>query len=302
MKKSKSLKPFLTSAPEHPKWEGGYGGGTLRPSDLATEVFGEGVPGEWLCCYMLRRFGWPNCGSDDYKNLMTWALTTSIDGLWLSVTPYLGSSEDNLHFGVYFTKAINSKIESYPGRESFWRRKNKAIWAWWKSKGIKLYAWGYGLKEGDTDEMVHPYSDDPKHPDKQWGLWKRTPTMERKGDIPKAARMVDWWLSELIKKRHPEVKLPKMRKSERERRTTRFQKQINHALKRTLLDLLRDTNVRDVSFNCFGKTERPGDSCATKPKPVITPEAGYWSGAGNTPEYWYSYEAKKERAKEKKNK
>lgn len=303
MKKSNALKPFLTSAPEHPKWDRGYGGGTLRPSDLATEVFGEGIPGEWLCCYMLRRFGWPNQGSDDYKNLMSWNLTTGMEGLFLSVTPYLGSSEDNLHFGVRFTKAIGNKIERDPERESFLIRRHNAIMKWWKMKGIKLYAWGYGLKEGDADELVHKYCDDTKHPEKVYGLWKRTPNMNRrKGEIPKQAEIVDWWLAELIKSKHPEVKLPEIKRSKKGRVVTPFQARVNHALKRTILDLLRDTYVRDINFNCFGKTEHEGDSCAKKPKPVIEPGAGYWPGAGNTPEYWYSDEAKKERAKAKKNK
>lgn len=302
MKQSNALKPFLTSAPEHPKWDLGYKGGTLRPSDLATEVFGEGVPGAWLSCYMLRRFGWPNCGSDDYKELMTWVLTTPIDGLFLSVTPYLGSSEDNLHFGVLYTKPVGLAIERDLGRERFWRRQHKFITRWWRTKGIKIYSWGYGLLVGDSDELTFLFSEDLAHPGKCWGLWKRTPKMKRKGDIPKQAKMVDWWISELLKKHHPEVKLPKMTKREREQRGNRFQRQVNNALKRTILDLLRDTYVRDINFNCFGKTEHKGDSCATKPKPIIEPRAGYWPGAGNTPEYYYSNEGKKERTESRKKK
>lgn len=286
------MKPFLTSAPEHPKWEGGYGGGTISPHDLADSLFKESISGPWLTCYMLRRFGWPNMGSDDYKNLMSWALTTPVEGLFLSVTPYLGGS--NLHFGILFTEQVHRKTDYDAGRERWFKRFRDAVTGWWDAKGIKIYAWGYGKKTGDADELVHHFCHDPRNPEKVYGLWRRTKRMTRPGRIPPNVQMLEWWLEQLIKKLHPEVKLPKMTKSEKIRRDNPFKRRCDLAIQRTMLDLLRPTNVRDISFNVFGNIEK---TYAAKPQPEISPAVERWSGAGHTPQYWYSKEATKERSK-----
>lgn len=299
------MKPFDTKAPEVVKFDGGYGSGPgCSPHELANKLFKQEVPGPWLCCYMLRRFGWPNGGSDDYKELMSWSLTTPINGLFLCVTPYLGSHPDpklfdstsNLHFAVRFSNDIGRKLDSDPGRDAYFRRRYGAIMRWWKRKGIKIYAWGCGLKDGDSDELVHKFCDHSKNKALVYGLWLRTPTVKGKRDIPKQVLMVEWWLEQLIKAKHLEIKLPKMTASERRNRRNPFAERCAVALQRTMLDLLRPTNVRDVDFNCFGKTEQ-GHAGAIEPKLIRGPHANYWPGAGNTPAYWYSDEGKKERAK-----
>ena len=113
--------------------------------------------------------------------------------------------------------------------------------------------------------------------------------------------MKEWWIDELIAKRHPEVKLPKMTRWERaDARRNPFRRRCEAALWRTMLDLLRPTNVRDVSFNIFGESGRPEQTYAKKPKPEVAPAAHYWPGAGDTPEYYYSPQGKKDRITERK--
>jgi hypothetical protein len=302
------MKPFRTSAPEKFKFDGGYGGGTLQPSTLASEVFGRELSGPWLACYMLRRFGWPNMGSDDYKQFMTWALTTPIEGLYLSVTPYMAADggerhplSSNLHFGVLFTEAVGRKIDFSPGREAWFQRSNRFVMNWWETIGSKLYAWGVGKAEDDRDELIQKFCSHPRRKGLVFGLWKRTPKITYASDLPKNLQMVDWWLAQLIKDRHPEVKLPTMTKRARERSRgkSRACLQAEHALKRTMLDLCAATHVRDVEFNCYGRTNSrmPG----SKAPPIIFPDVGFFKGAGNTPSYYYSPEgraaAKKEAAK-----
>jgi hypothetical protein len=302
------MKPFETTAPAHPKWDGGYGSGRISPSDIATQLFKGEIPGAMLCCYMLRRFGWPNTGSDEYKNLMEWDLTTPIPGLLLSVTPYLGATGEhkfkpndefscaNLHFGIRFTKEVNRKIDYDAGREHWFKRHNKFIMDWWHKTGIKLYCWGHGDKEGDRDELVHTFCDDHKNPGKVFGLWRRTSSMKRKGDIHPKAQMVEWWLGELIKEKHPEVTLPKMTSHECRTIGNPFRRKCETAIRHTMLDLLRPTNVRDISFSVFGNIERAPEAIKRykNQKP-----AGYFEGAGNTPEYWFSKEGQAERKKAK---
>jgi hypothetical protein len=270
---------------------GGYAAGPgADPCSWAEELFGDEIDGAWLCCYMLRRFGWPNSGSDDYKNLCTWTLTTPIRGLYLAVTPYLGGG--HLHFAVRYNRDVGKKLSADPGRTAFFRRREKAVMNWWRKTGIKLYAWGYGLKEGDHDELVHHFCDCPKDSNRCFGLWKRSVSIKHKGNIPKGAQMIDWWLSELIKKRHPEVRLPKMNKRELANRTTRFQQQAKRAIKITMTDLLRPTHVRDISFTPFGDIER--NKVAVKHYRGQT-DTGFFVGSGYTPEYWYTKATRKER-------
>ncbi len=116
---------FETSLkPSKAKWVGGYKAGAIDPSKIADEVMGQ-VDGPWLTCYMLRRFGWPNFGSDGYKELCSWSLVTPLPGLWMTVTPFLGGGS-NLHFGVLFDAETGRELERDPGRESFWRRRERA--------------------------------------------------------------------------------------------------------------------------------------------------------------------------------
>lgn len=68
----------------------GYG---LDPGTFAY-TNGIRVHGAWLMSYMFRRFGPPNDGSDPYKNLCQWTLTTPMPGVFLGVVPYLGDDPE----------------------------------------------------------------------------------------------------------------------------------------------------------------------------------------------------------------
>ncbi len=259
--------------------------GQIDPSQWATQLYHGTVSGPWLLCYMLRRFGWPNVGSDDYKQLVSWNLKTPMPGLYLCVTPYLGSGS-NLHFSVRFDKNVQAKINRDPGRESFLRRRNEAVLDWWTKTGMKLYAWGVGLKVGDRDTLAYKYCDDPKDGSRVYGLWKRTVTMKGNRGLPKRLSMKAWWLGQLMSKLHPELRLPQMTKREETTRTSRFDLRVQAAIKVTLIDLLRPVSVRDVSFTIFGTIEQtpPALQRYTKRKP-----AGRFAGAGYTPEYWFNH-------------
>lgn len=252
---------------------------------LADEVYGQPVSGPWLACYMIRRFGWPNIGSDGHKDLCSWMLTTPIAGLYLVVTPYVGSG--NHHFAVRFTKEIGAKIDTSPGRAAFFRRREQAIHRWWNATGSKLYALGMGKKEGDEDELVHLYGENKKGD--VGGLWRRPLKRDRPRDkLPKGDGMLMWWLAEFIAAKHPEAEIPtKMSEDERARMESPFAARAQEAIKRVMIDLLRPSSVRDVGFGIFGR-----DMEKTR-----GPESERFEGAGNAPEYWFSPYAKGERRK-----
>jgi len=268
---------------------GGYASGSINPAKIADELFGGEAPGPWLTCYMLRRFGWPNEGSDPYKNFCTWTLTTPMDGLYLAVTPYLGGS--NLHFAVRFSEEVGRKLESDPGRDSFLARKERSVMRWWRTEGSKLYVWGMGKEEGDEDELVHAYGELRSQPGMVCGLWRRTTRHNRRSaKLPDGGSMLAWWLAEkVIKTTHPEYRLPTMTKREKDRRQSRFQIRAIRALRLAMADLLRPTNIRDLSFNVFGDVERT-PAAIERSKGLAN--VAYFPGAGCTPEYWFGLSAK----------
>jgi len=64
---------------------------------LFTETIGEMVDYGALFAYLFRRFGYPNDGWDNYKNLARYILTTPEPDLFLQVVPYVGN-RSALHF------------------------------------------------------------------------------------------------------------------------------------------------------------------------------------------------------------
>ena len=269
--------------PVNTKWESGYAGGPGKNvHKVADEAFGGKVPGEWLTCYMLRRFGHPNAGSDPHKDLCAWMLTTPIAGLFLIVHPYLGGG-GNYHFAIRYTKEVGHALDRDPGREAVRARREKAIRRWWDTRGGKLYALGMGKKEGDEDELVHLCGEKDGL---VGGLWRRPLKHDRPHDKLPKDDMVLWWLGCFIEKQHPEVKLPMVTKRERAQRTTRYQHKAKAAVIATMRALLRPTNVRDLDFNIYG---RDNDKS-------VGPHVEPFADAGYAAEHLYTVVARKRRA------
>lgn len=270
---------FETSLkPPKAKWVGGYKSGAINPGEIADEVMGQ-VDGPWLTCYMIRRFGWPNFGSDDYKELCSWSLVTPLPGLWMTVTPFLGGGS-NLHFGVLFDAETGRELERDPGRESFWRRRERAIRAWWKQTGSKLYALGTGDASAGDELVRHGNHEEGG---KVWGLWKRPSAMKKVQALADDS-MLFWWLAEFIADKHPEVDVPRqLNERELKCRESAFMRRAKAAIAATMRDLLRPVSVRDIGFSVLGRDEGMG------------PGAPRFEGAGCTPEYWYSAKAKRAR-------
>lgn len=266
------------------KWHSGYAGGNgMDVHKVADEALGGVVPGPWLTCYMIARFGWPNTGCDPYKNLCSWMLTTPMEGLYLSVTPYLGGG-GNYHFAIRFTEEIGEELDRDPGREAFVRRRDEAVRAWWKEHGSKIYAIGEGLKDGDEDEIVHIYGEQDGI---VAGLWRLPLKVDRPPEDLPEMPMFTWWLSDIISKHHPEADIPsRMNDQERaDRGPTDFQRRAAEAVKAAIVDLLRPTRVRDIDFNIFGRPEK-----STKAQETIegrTPTER-WEGTGYAAEYWFT--------------
>lgn len=76
--------------------------------------------GAWLFAIMFRRFGPPCAGSDGYKDLACWYLTTPLEGVALRVTPYLGARDAHsagLSFGYWISPHRRRQIKRFEEAE-----------------------------------------------------------------------------------------------------------------------------------------------------------------------------------------
>lgn len=81
---------------------------------LSIDAFGETHEdsGLTLFAYCWRRFGPPWCGSDNYKELVNYYLTTRIDGMFLRVS--CKAMELEYCFGVAWDDRIQSQLPDWP--------------------------------------------------------------------------------------------------------------------------------------------------------------------------------------------
>lgn len=82
---------------------------------IIKSIVGDEIDYGKLFAYLFRRFGYPNSGWDDYKQLVTYYLTTPHPGMILSITPYVGdTSAISLRFLVEGSAA--NAIDAYAQR------------------------------------------------------------------------------------------------------------------------------------------------------------------------------------------
>lgn len=242
-----------------PDFETGAASGTVCPSKLAAQV-GCAPHGAWLTAYMIRRFGPPLCGCDDYKNLCEWSLTTPMPGVWLSVTPYLGDTGEitgkgtiyesgGLSFGYRFAKGIDEKCgptaeQLQPVRH--WRR--KAI-QWAVAKGITT-CWH---PEETEPVRVCPSQYDPPFEEtteqEPWLVW--WPPYAGRGHRSWLACEDMWGMRPVYAAYAAKFgECPKW-----PRGNTQFLRSVNAALKCTLRSLMQPIFVRDLCFGIGGRVE-----------------------------------------------
>lgn len=82
---------------------------------IVREVCGESMDYGKLFAYLFRRFGYPNRGWDDYKQLTKYILTTPQKDMLLEVVPYVGNST-RLHFMFLVPAKVNAAVENYDQR------------------------------------------------------------------------------------------------------------------------------------------------------------------------------------------
>jgi hypothetical protein len=268
---------------------GGCSSGELNPSKLSVSL--GPIPGPWLACYMIRRFGWPNRNSDDYKQLCTWMLTTPVKGLYLTVTPYLGEdgrreTPTNLHFGYTYDATIAKALSDDPGRKAVQKRARKYALAWWKKTGQHEYTFGTSIDQ--TDEvLIHKVGISKNDPEQFVGFWKRKPDHPQFRP-PETRKDKEWWAGMLTMFLHWTLKdpgMPKMTEKEKAMPRCARQAEFEAALLASIRSLLHPTHVRDISFSCLGDIKRTPAAIKayTNQEPVT-----YFDDAGWAPKILFS--------------
>jgi hypothetical protein len=107
---------FQAVVPEEFTYSSRVRSGSIRISDIARDVLPKGTYAT-LPVYMIRRFGYPECGSDDHKDIMGgWRITTPEPGLVLSVTPCGSGIPYSIGYG--FSSAAARELET--AHDAWW--------------------------------------------------------------------------------------------------------------------------------------------------------------------------------------
>jgi hypothetical protein len=80
--------------------------GTLEPSEEAEKILGK-VDFGILFAYLFRRFGYPNYGTDSYKSIASYYLTTPMEDVYLWCDPR--PCECSM-FGYVYTRDLELKV------------------------------------------------------------------------------------------------------------------------------------------------------------------------------------------------
>lgn len=82
----------------------------FNPGKQAEEILPH-LSGGHLFAYLFRRFGYPNFDWDQQKNLVSYAITTPMKGVFLTITPYMGGDAQTSRSALMFGYCITSSIE-----------------------------------------------------------------------------------------------------------------------------------------------------------------------------------------------
>lgn len=238
---------------------------------IIAPIVGDSMGYGPLFAYLFRRFGYPNLGWDNYKELARYVLTTPHPDMLMNVVPYTGDTTC-ITFNFFVPRKIATAIEAYDEHDV--RAWEQRAFAWreqqglpdWMESWIKLVndtlrpAWGStGPEVTDWRDSLN-YAMPLGKPDSQhYGISKQA-------DEFRQAIYVEY--------RKVEPKPSRVRRGED---WTQWDandplKPFAEAAQIALKSLRRPVRVRDIAINAFGQTE-----CSSK---VLKepPVAGYPSG------------------------
>jgi hypothetical protein len=225
-----------------------------------------------LFAYCFRRFGYPNSGWDDYKELTNYYLNTSHPDMILRVVPYVGSNTD-LQLRFMVTEAKQREVDAYA------RRAQKA----WEDRALQWMeanCFPEWMEEWrahcDTDEdMVEMFGRSP-----HWKDSLRWMSMPPYGEADSRERMLSERANAFYKKWWADYGAVEARPAF-EYRSADWRnwddadplKALAQAAHEALGDLRTPVGVRDQAIDAFGEVN---PDTAAVPAAAV---AGYPSGA-----------------------
>jgi hypothetical protein len=221
-------------------------GGTFWLSDLEKTIL-PGITGANLFTYMFRRFGPATLGSDDYKSLCRYRITTPMPGLFLEVTPYVGRGH-GLNFGYCLSTELNNAVmhEQDAPKKRLWRDAAK----WYHETNIDMIP--EPLRE---QKITPPDGGEPR-------FWYEIPEamwcQANFDEWPEPTEMYPVWRAAIdaYSESFPE-KIPtaKVDRGWGNLPDSSIERKCYEAFAAAMRDLLRPVSVRDVYFNCLGYVE-----------------------------------------------
>ena len=98
-----------------------------KTPSIIKEVCGDEMDYGKLFAYLFRRFGYPNYGWDDYKQLARYILTTPLPYMLLEIVPYVGNST-NIQFNFIIEHEYDNINRDYERREYLQYKERMLNW------------------------------------------------------------------------------------------------------------------------------------------------------------------------------
>ena len=241
-----SSKRFIPQPIQCYGWSGAAEG-ALEPRKEAVAI-GARFHGAWLTAYMIRRFGPPNCPSDDHKNLCSWTITTPVPGLALLVTPYLADLGDDsrmsLHFGYRWSKKLEKEVGRLdPGAKEY-RALTEKLWRWQRGRFVFLYT-----KDGGGRKLIETFGS-KEDGESDIGLYRASPSGEKRGEFMTKKCFRHWAISDVILKEYRKAypRKPQKKTAGGTWPTSAIARRCNFALRAAIRALMEPVSVRDLDF------------------------------------------------------
>lgn len=241
--------------------------------NLIEKALGETIPQGSFFTYLFRRFGYPNIGSDDYKELCRYILTTTHPEMLMSITPYAGG-DASISISFLLPGEIVHKCREYPYAQ---RNQHQANFIKWIEDEGRLP----DHIEETTDALIKKgWSPRPNMP--KWTTILG-PTLsavyefKNKNDGSEPTPHVAWYLA-LVEEYNSLYPIPDPRY--RNEHWMKWDdedpmKPIAAAIFETLHDLKRPVGIRDIDIDPWGPCKEGCDTDSAMPADVAGYPAGY---------------------------
>lgn len=242
-------------------------------TDLIAAAIGEEIPQGSFFTYLFRRFGYPNIGSDDYKELCRYVLTTEHPEMLMGISPYAGGNS-SISISFLLDPKIVHECREYPYAA---RNKHNTNFIKWIEDNdrvpdfvndildeVKAAGWHSLSDHGEWTAIIPPIT---------FSIHE----FEKKKDGSKAPKPVAWYLEtkQEYDSLHPTPEIQWRNADWMKWDDEDPMKPIAAAIFETLEDLKRPVAIRDISIDPWGVHDETIESNGAD----YTAVAGYPSGA-----------------------